>query len=71
MELNFLIKDKENLKKIAVIEVKSSTYKKHSSLDKFRTKYKERIRTSYILYQEDLMIKDEVIHLAIYMSIFL
>uniref|UniRef100_UPI0026143077 DUF4143 domain-containing protein n=1 Tax=Fusobacterium sp. TaxID=68766 RepID=UPI0026143077 len=71
MELDFLVKDKENLKKIAVIEVKSSTYKKHSSLDKFRTKYKERIGTSYILYQKDLMIKDEVVHLPIYMSIFL
>lgn len=71
MELDFLIKDKENLKKITVIEVKSSTYKKHSSLDKFRTKYKERIGTSYILYQKDLMIKDEVVHLPIYMSIFL
>lgn len=71
MEIDFLIKDKENLKKISVIEVKSSTYKKHSSLDKFRNKYKDRIGNSYILYQKDLMIKDGVIHLPIYMSIFL
>lgn len=71
MEIDFLIKDKENLKKISVIEVKSSTYKKHSSLDKFRNKYKERIGNSYILYQKDLMIKEGVIHLPIYMSIFL
>ena len=71
MEIDFLIKDKENLKKISVIEVKSSAYKKHSSLDKFRNKYKERIGNSYILYQKDLMIKDGVIHLPIYMSIFL
>ncbi|MFR4519646.1 MAG: DUF4143 domain-containing protein, partial [Fusobacterium sp.] len=71
MELDFLIKDKENLKKIAVIEVKSSTYKKHSSLDKFRNKYKDRIGNPYILYQKDLMIKDGVIHLPIYMSMFL
>ena len=71
MELDFLIKDKENLKKIAVIEVKSSSYKKHSSLDKFRTRYKDRIGNSYILYQKDLMIKDGVIHLPIYMGIFL
>ena len=71
MELDFLIKDRENLKKIAVIEVKSSSYKKHSSLDKFRTRYKDRIGNSYILYQKDLMIKDGVIHLPIYMGIFL
>lgn len=38
MEIDFLIKDKENLKKISVIEVKSSSYKKHSSLDKFKKK---------------------------------
>ena len=71
MELDFLIKDKKNIKKLAVIEVKSSTYRQHSSLDKFRKKYSERINNSYILYQKDLMVKDGVIHLPIYMGIFL
>lgn len=71
IELDFLIKDKKNIKKLSVIEVKSSSYRKHSSLDKFRRKYKDRVNSSYILYQKDLMIKDEVIHLPIYMSIFL
>ena len=54
-----------------MIEVKSSTYRQHSSLDKFRKKYSERINNSYILYQKDLMVKDGVIHLPIYMGIFL
>ena len=65
------LKDKKNIKKLAVIEVKSSTYRQHSSLDKFRKKYSERINNSYILYQKDLMVKDGVIHLPIYMGIFL
>ena len=69
MELDFLIKDKKNIKKLAVIEVKSSTYRQHSSLDKFRKKYSERINNSYILYQKDLMVKDGVIHLPIYGNI--
>lgn len=71
MELDFIIKDRSNIRKIAVLEVKSSTYRKHSSLDKFKNKFKDRIGNSYILYQKDLMIKDDVIHLPIYMSIFL
>lgn len=71
MELDFIIKDRENIKKIAVVEVKSSTYRKHSSLDKFINKYGKRINNAYILYQKDLMIKDGIIHLPIYMGIFL
>lgn len=71
MELDFIIKDKKNLKKISPIEVKSASYRKHSSLDKFRKKFKERIGTSYILYQKDVMIKEGVIHLPIYMAMFL
>ncbi|MFA6709451.1 MAG: DUF4143 domain-containing protein, partial [Fusobacterium sp.] len=71
MELDFIIKNKKNLKKISPIEVKSASYRKHSSLDKFRKKFKERIGTSYILYQKDVMIKEGVIHLPIYMAMFL
>lgn len=54
-----------------LIEVKSVYYRKHSSLDKFRNKFKERIGTSYILYQKDVLIKEDVVHLPIYMAMFL
>ncbi len=57
--------------KISPIEVKSSSYRKHSSLDKFKTKFSKRIGESYIIYQKDLMVKDGVIHIPVYMSMFL
>jgi len=68
MEIDFLITEK---KKIAPIEVKSGSYKFHSSLDKFKKKFTSKLSNSYILYARDLMIKDEIIHLPIYMTMFL
>lgn len=68
MEIDFLIREN---KKICPVEVKSNAYRKHSSLDKFKTKFSNKIGNSYILYQKDIMIKDGVIHLPIYMAMFL
>lgn len=68
-ELDFLILDK-NLK-ICPVDVKSSNYKSHHSLDMFIKKYKKRIGTPYILYTKDLMVKDGIVHLPLYMSMFL
>lgn len=68
MKIDFLITEK---KKIAPVEVKSGNYRSHSSLDKFRNKFSSKIGTSYILYTKDLMIKDGIIHLPIYMAMFL
>ena len=68
MEIDFLIRKK---RKICPIEVKSGVYRVHSSLDKFRTKFKGRIGQPYILYTKDIMIKEDVIHLPIYMAMFL
>lgn len=68
MEIDFLITEK---KKLAPIEVKSGNYRSHSSLDKFRNKFSSRIGNSYILYTKDLMIKDGILHLPIYMAMFL
>ena len=65
MEIDFLIvKDK----KICPVEVKSGNYRKHTSLDKFSKKFSNKIGEKYILYTKDLMIKDEIIHLPIYMA---
>lgn len=68
MEIDFLIRKK---RKICPVEVKSGAYRAHSSLDKFRTKFKGRIGQPYILYTKDIMIKEDVIHLPVYMAMFL
>ncbi|GHU63457.1 ATPase [Clostridia bacterium] len=68
MEIDFLISEK---KKIAAIEVKSGSYKFHSSLDKFKKKFSSKLSNSYILYTKDVMMKDGIIHLPIYMTMFL
>lgn len=68
MEIDFLITEKG---KICPIEVKSSSYLTHSSLDKFLNKFKGRIGQSYILYTNDIQIKDGIVCLPIYMAAFM
>ena len=68
MEIDFLI---SNHKKIQPVEVKSSAYRKHSSLDKFIGKFNARLGEKYILYPKDVMVKDGVVHLPIYMTMFI
>lgn len=55
--------------KICPIELKSSGYMMHASLDAFRTKYSARIKNSYLLYTKDLKIGDnELMCLPFYMT---
>ena len=68
MEIDFLI-DIDG--KTCPLEVKSSAYKTHSSLDKFRRKFGSSLGDAYILYTKDVMIKDSIIHLPLYMAMFL
>lgn len=68
IEIDFLI---TSGKGIVPIEVKSSAYRKHSSLDKFNKKFGYRIEERIILYQKDLCVIDGVLHLPIYMAMFL
>ena len=68
MEIDFLITEG---KKIAPVEVKSGNYRSHSSLDKFRKHFSSVIGNSYILYTKDVMIRDGIIHLPLYMAEFL
>lgn len=68
MEIDFLV-SRDN--KICPVEVKSSAYKEHSSLDKFRRKFSSKLGDAYIFYPKDLMIKDGVIHLPLYMAMLL
>ena len=68
MKIDFLITEGN---KICPIEVKSNNYVSHSSLNKFRDKFSSKIGNSYILYSKDVIVKDGIIHLPIYMAMFL
>ena len=68
MEIDFLVEIDGH---ICPIEVKSSAYRLHSSLDKFRSKFSKKLGNAYLLYAKDIMIKDSVIHLPLYMAMFL
>ena len=54
--------------KICPIEVKSSGYRTHASLDAFRAKYRSRINNSYLVYTKDFQLGgNELICLPFYM----
>lgn len=67
-EVDFLIADGD---KISPIEVKSSSYKAHASLDAFRRKFSARIRNSYLIYTKDLRKNEDVLYMPAYMALFL
>ena len=68
MAIDFLL---SNHKKIQPVEVKSSAYRKHSSLDKFIGRFHGRLGEKYILYQKDIMVKEGIVHLPLYMALFI
>lgn len=68
MEIDFLIAVRN---RISPVEVKSSAYRAHSSLDKFMSRFAKTIGEAFILYTKDVMIKDAVTHLPLYMAMFL
>lgn len=57
--------------KICPIEVKSSGYKTHASLDAFQEKYSRWISQRYILYTKDLKKDKDIILLPVFMTGFL
>jgi hypothetical protein len=67
-EIDFLLTKRH---KVCPIEVKSSGYKKHASLDRFCTKYKDRIDESYVLYTKDYVPDDSLKYVPVYMAQFL
>lgn len=64
-EIDFLITHAD---KICPIEVKSSGYKSHKSLDEFRKKFSSRIKDRYLLYTKDLRKEEDIICLPVYMT---
>ena len=57
--------------KINPIEVKSSGYNTHVSLDAFRAKYSSRIGQSYLVYTKDLRKDSDVLLIPTFMSMFI
>ncbi len=67
-EVDFLIVDSD---KICPVEVKSSGYKAHVSLDAFCRKYSSRISGKYLIYTKDLHRDGDILCLPAYMTMFL
>ena len=64
-EIDFIIPRKN---KICPIEVKSSGYARHASLDAFKRKYSSRIAESYLIYTKDFKKDDGVVYLPVYFT---
>lgn len=64
-EIDFLLSQKN---KISPVEVKSSSYNRHASLDVFSEKYSGQIQNRYLIYTKDLRRTGNLIHLPVYMT---
>ncbi|MGM9848029.1 MAG: ATP-binding protein [Muribaculaceae bacterium] len=65
-EIDFLL---SRGNKICPIEVKSSGYKSHTSLDTFRAKFSSRIKNSYLIYTKDFQVgENELLYIPFYMT---
>jgi hypothetical protein len=71
MEIDFLIIDKTKPTKISPVEVKSGKNYTTSSLNKFSLKYNQKLGKKYIIHTKDLHIKDGIIYLPVYMTMFI
>lgn len=67
-EVDFLL---NSFNKICPIEVKSSNYRKHKSLDEFSKKYSDRIKSKYVIHSKDLKVENDIIYLPFYLVQFL
>lgn len=67
-EIDFVIPHKH---KISPVEVKSSGYKTHKSLDVFCSKFSDRIMHKYLIYTKDYKKENGVEYIPVYMTMFL
>lgn len=65
IEIDFLIRER---KKICPVEVKSDSYKKHTSLDRMAEKYGDKTGTRYIVYTKDLKKDEDIVCIPVYMG---
>lgn len=67
-EIDFIV---TNGTKICPIEVKSSNYKTHTSIDVFCEKFSNRIQNRYLVYTKDLRKDGETLCIPTYMAMFI
>lgn len=67
-EIDFLL---SRGNKICPIEVKSSGYKTHASLDAFQKKFSNRIGNRYLVYPKDLREEQDLLYVPVFMSMLL
>ena len=67
-EIDFILARKNN---VCPIEVKSSGYKTHASLDAFSRKFSDRILDKYLIYTKDFAKDEDIFCLPIYLVQFL
>jgi hypothetical protein len=67
-EVDFLVSDRD---KINPLEVKSSNYRAHASLDAFCSKFSQKVRTPIVLYTKDAAKDGPIRYLPVYMVPFL
>lgn len=67
-EIDFMLSETN---KISPVEVKSSNYRKHRSLDEFSRKYSKQIENKYVIHNKDLKKEKDVLYLPFYMAQFL
>ena len=67
-EIDFIL-SRDN--KICPVEVKSSSYNTHASLDEFMKKFPTRISQSYLIYTKDLRKDESVLLVPVFMTMFL
>ena len=67
-EVDFVIPDRH---KISPIEVKSSGYRTHKSLDEFCSKFSDRIMNKYLIYTKDYKRENGIEYIPVYMTMLL
>ena len=67
-EVDFLIAEAD---KVSPVEVKSSGYKAHASLDAFCRRFSARIKSKYLIYTKDMRKEEDMLYLPAYMTMFL
>lgn len=67
-EIDYLITEAN---KVSPVEVKSSNYRKHTSLDEFSKKYSKNIGNKYVIHNKDFKKEKDIYYLPFYMAQFL
>ena len=57
--------------KICPIEVKSSQYRKHTSIDEFYNRYSDRILNRYIIHTKDFSKNQDILCAPVYLTPFI